>query len=100
MQVWEGESFISSSQTQEIGVSVFDGESPVVNIEPVVTLTLPEGAEMTYYFPPTDEDGKSLVRLNPIQASNGSIVEYKVCVDDGTGEPFCVKDSFVIWFNP
>jgi hypothetical protein len=100
MQVWEHHTFISSSQEQEIGAAVYQDETPLANIEPVLTVYLPDGKEDTYYFPPTGKDGKSEVKIPPILAANGTIIVYKVCVENLNKERYCVKDAYLIWFNP
>jgi hypothetical protein len=100
LQVWERYQFVGSNQAQEIGASIFEGKSPLSSIEPVLTLIMPDGTQKSYYFPPTGSDGQTLLRLDPIEAQNGTLVPYQVCISSLTNELFCVKDSFVIWYNP
>lgn len=100
LQVWERYQFVSSEQAQEIGTSIFEGKSPLSSIEPILTLTMPDGSEKSHDFPPTGDDGQTVLRLEPIEAQNGTLVPYQVCISSLTYEMFCVKDSFVIWYNP
>jgi hypothetical protein len=100
MQVWERYQFVSSDQSQEIGSSIFEGKTPLSSIEPILTLTMPDGTQKAYYFPPTGDDGQTMLRLDPIEAPNGTLIPYQVCISSLTYEMFCVKDSFVIWYNP
>jgi hypothetical protein len=99
LQVWEKHPFVSSTQSQEIGASLFEGTQPLRNVEPVLTLTMPDGTEQSVYFPPTGLDGQTIKQLDPINAPNGTLIPYQVCISSLTGERFCVKDSFVIWYN-
>ncbi|MFO7624230.1 MAG: hypothetical protein R6V73_07755 [Anaerolineales bacterium] len=100
LQVWERYQFVGSNQAQEIGASIFEGKSPLRSIEPVLTLIMPDGSQVSHYFPPTGDDGQTLLRLDPIDAQNGTLIPYQVCISSLTYEMFCVKDSFVIWYNP
>ena len=100
LQVWERYQFVSSDQSQEIGSSIFEGKTPLRSIEPVLTLTMPDGSEKSYHFPPTGDDGQTMLRLDPIEAQNGTLIPYQVCISSLSDEVFCVKDSFVIWYNP
>jgi hypothetical protein len=100
LQVWERYQFVSSDQSQEIGSSIFEGRTPLRAIEPILTLTMPDGSQTSYYFPPTGDDGQTMLRLDPIEAQNGTLIPYEVCISSLTNEIFCVKDSFVIWYNP
>lgn len=99
LQVWEKYPFVASRQAQRIGVSLFEGNQPLSDVEPVLTLTMPDGSQQSYYFPPTAKDGQTTKRLDPISAPNGTLIPYEVCITSITGESFCVKDSFVIWNN-
>ncbi|RPI35050.1 MAG: hypothetical protein EHM70_00910 [Chloroflexota bacterium] len=100
LQVWERYPLISSEQNQEIGASIFEGSSPLKSIEPILYLTMPDGDQKASYFPPTGDDGQTFVILEPIPAKNGTLIPYQVCISSLTNEIFCVRDSFLIWFNP
>jgi hypothetical protein len=100
LQVWERYQFVSSDQSQEIGSSIFEGKAPLRSIEPILILTMPDGSQESHYFPPTGDDGQTVIRLDPIEAQNGTLIPYEVCISSITYEMFCVKDSFVIWYNP
>jgi hypothetical protein len=91
---------INSSQAQEIGASTFKGDMPQSGVEPILAVTYPDGSQAAYYFPPTGVDGKTTKGLDPIQAQNGTLVPYQVCLSTASKELFCVKASFVIWGNP
>lgn len=99
LQVWEHFPIIAPDQSQEIAVGIFEGSTPLLNIEPVMHLTMPDGALISYQFPPTGPDGHTFIGLDPISAQHGTLIPYQVCISSITDEMFCVKESFVIWFG-
>jgi hypothetical protein len=100
VQVWESFSMVLPSQSQEIGVSVFQDGQPVANVEPDLTVALPDGTEKTYYMYPTGTDGQSRLPIDPVAGENGTLVPYKVCIYNLGGEPICTQDTFLIWSGP
>lgn len=87
----------SSNQAQEIRVKVMEGEQPIPNLEPVLSLALPNGDEKTDQFPPTDENGETMMSISPISALNGTQIDYRVCVSAENGGNFCARDNYLIW---
>lgn len=79
---------------------VLQGDQPLANVAPLITIRVPKTEPKTYNLPPTDQEGKTVLYLDPIVASNGTVVEYDVCVKGSADDLFCVKDSFIIWYNP
>ncbi len=102
VKVWEAQALISSTHEQQIFMEVIEAASQkaIPDVEATLTVLLPEGAQVDYHFPPTDESGRSTVTLTPISAPNGTLVPYKVCLNTSGGTPNCVEDSFVIWGTP
>jgi hypothetical protein len=100
VQVWETFAMVSPDQSQEIGVGVFENNTPLANIEPDIIVVLPDGSSHTYYMYPTTSDGQTRLLIDPINAPNGTIIPYQVCIYNLNGSKFCVKDSFLIWTNP
>jgi hypothetical protein len=100
LQVWEKYQYISYDQEQEIGAAVFDGTTPLEQVVPMLVVTFPDGSQGSFYFPPTASNGITIFKLSPIDAGKGTIVPYQVCVSMLEQDLFCVKDSFVIWYNP
>ena len=100
IKVWERYSLIPSNVQQEVGAMVLQGDQPLANVAPLITIRVPKTEPKTYNLPPTDQEGKTVLYLDPIVASNGTVVEYDVCVKGSADDLFCVKDSFIIWYNP
>lgn len=100
MQVWEGQSFVSSRDAQEIHVSVSENDVPLENREPVLVLTLPDNTQYEYHFPPTGENGQTALTLDPISAPNGALIAYQVCLAGIGEDELCVNDNFLIWNYP
>jgi hypothetical protein len=99
VQVWESLPMVGPNQSQEIGVSVFVDGAPAAELEPDLVVTLPDG-DRPYYLYPTGADGQSRQVLEPINAPNGTLIPYEVCIFTKTRDRFCVRDSFLIWQNP
>ncbi|MEJ2710064.1 MAG: hypothetical protein P8074_20810 [Anaerolineales bacterium] len=100
IQVWESSPFVASNQEQKIEVSVQENNSPLPGVVPVLTLTLPNASPKTYYFPATGPNGRTSLRLPPIQAANSTLIQYQICIPDQNRDKFCIKDSYLIWNNP
>jgi hypothetical protein len=99
MQVWNGYPMVSSTQEQEIGVSIQENNAPMANLEPVLIITLPDGNQQPYKMPPTNQDGQSHFRVGPISAPNGTLIPYQVCISINNAARYCYKDSYLIWTN-
>ena len=100
IQVWENYPFVTSDQAQSIGVMVYSHNQPMVNVMPELMIIMPDGSQKEYFFPATDQNGKSQIQLEPTGAPNGSLIPYQVCVSKTLQEKFCVQDNFLIWNNP
>jgi hypothetical protein len=100
LQIWEGQTFVSSNEAQEVHVAVFEDGLPLKNREPVLSLVLPDGSQVTYHFPPTGEDGLASLVLPEIAASSGTLIAYQVCLSGLAGEQTCAGDNFMIWNHP
>jgi len=100
VQVWESFPMVASSQSQEIGVSVFQIGQPIINVEPDLVVTLPDGSQKQYYMYPTGSDGQSRQTIDPVDAPNGTLIPYEVCFYNLGGQRYCVQDNFLIWMNP
>lgn len=99
LDVWEQSPQISSSERQQIGACIHEGESPVKSASVALELIHPQAGTKVYQLPPTDDGGCSFFELEPIQARNGSTVHYQVCFEGITEAEQCKKDSFLIWGN-
>lgn len=97
VQIWEAYPMVSSELEQEIGVIVYSGNAPLPNVSPKLELTLPGGERYSYAMPATDDKGESRLQIEPLDAGNGTLVPYKVCVSSGLEQVFCIMDSFLIW---
>jgi hypothetical protein len=102
LKVWEEYPKIDSNQKQVISVQIWDENTsnPLPNFEPTLTVRLPDGTLTTYIYPPTDQKGYTTFELPPLQAKNGSMIIYKVCLNDPGNSPICVEESYIIWGNP
>ena len=83
-----------------MGVSVMQNRLPVAGVQPTLVLTLLDGKEMAVPMAETDASGRASLRLAPIQGSNGSLIQYKICLPLPTDRETCKEDSFVLWNTP
>jgi hypothetical protein len=100
VQVWESFPMVAPNQAQEIGASVFENSQPVLNVEPDLVVTLPDGSQRQYYMYPTGSDGQTRLTIDPVDAPSGTLIPYKVCIYNLGGQQYCVQDSFLIWISP
>jgi hypothetical protein len=100
IQVGETHPMISPDLEQEIWAVVFSAGVPVPNIEPELTMTMPDGTEQIYRMAATDENGETRQIIPPIEAENGTLVPYVICVHVENQQRFCVGSSYVVWPVP
>jgi len=98
---WEASSLISSDQSQEIFVAVYENYIAVPDVQIILSVRMSDDNWVDYGPQATDQTGQTIFHLSPIQAPNGTIILYQVC-SFGIGETknFCVMEDFTIWGNP
>ncbi len=99
LDIWEQLPQITSSESQQIGACIHDSGNPLVNVRASVTLAYGTNGQSVYQFEPTDSGGCSFLMLDPIQAENGTPVDYQVCFHGIGDQDYCQKDSYLIWGN-
>lgn len=99
MDIWEQMPQISSRENQQIGACVHEDGNPLINIQAYVNIHSDQAGSRTYEFEPTDSGGCAFLEMEPVQAPNGTTVDYEVCFQGLGAEDFCKKDSFLIWGN-
>ena len=99
LDIWEQLPQITSRENQQIGACIHEGSQPIVNAQAVVQVYTQETGTTTYKFLPTDLGGCSFLTLDPIQAPNGTAVDYQVCFQGLGSDEYCKRDSFLIWGN-
>jgi len=97
IKVWEDKTFVASSDYQEIHVAIFEEGKPLQNFEPLLIATMPDGSQRKAYLQPSDEYGRSSIKLAPIDAPNGSLIAYRVCLFGIDESQICVGDNYLIW---
>jgi hypothetical protein len=94
---WEKGTFVSSSDYQEIFVALYEDGKPLKNCEPILIVTMPDGSQHKGYFQPSDEAGQTSIKLQPIDAPNGTLIAYRICLTGVSDELLCVGDNYLIW---
>jgi len=99
LDIWEQSPQLSSQENQQIGACIHESGSPLENAQAMLTVTTENQGVITYLFSPTDSGGCSFLELDPIQAQNGTTIDYQVCFQGIGGQEYCKKDSYLIWGN-
>jgi hypothetical protein len=99
VDIWEQNPQISSLEMQQIGACIHEEGTPLVNIQAVASVHSEGSGTATYQFDPTDSGGCAFLKLDPIQAANGTTVDYQVCFQGLGEQEICKKDSYLIWGN-
>jgi hypothetical protein len=97
LEIVETRPFVDSQTSQEIGVIVRFGNQPASQIRPQLFLSLPNGERYEFEMPPTNEQGKSFFVIPPIQAPNGSLIDYRICITAPSNVQVCARDDYLIW---
>ena len=97
IKVWEKNTFVSSNEPQEIHVALYENGKSLENCEPILVVTMPDGSQRKANFQPSDKNGRTSIQLSPIEAPNGTLIAYRICIIGLAGEQRCVGDNYLIW---
>lgn len=97
LEILEAKPFVDDQTQQEIGVIVRFGNQPAVNLQPTLILALPNGEVYKFDMPLTNGQGKSSFVVPPIQAPNGTLIDYRVCITTREELEVCARDDYLIW---
>ena len=71
---------------------------PLDRVEGLLLLNFPDGTMARYFFPPTDEEGMSVVVIPPRSTLEvGTRLQYQACLNLPSEEPICNMQSYLIW---
>ncbi len=96
VSVWESTPVLKAGDTQTLGVAVYNGvpNQPIVNAEPSITITLPDGKTSQQRLPPTAANGKTYLEFD--ETSQLGLYSYEVCASQPGSEAVCVKESWYV----
>jgi hypothetical protein len=97
IKVWEKKTFVSSNEPQDIHIALYENGKELENYEPILVVTMPDGTQRKAIFQPSDKYGRTSIQLSPIEAPNGTLIAYRICLVGVTVEPHCVGDNYLIW---
>jgi hypothetical protein len=100
IQVWELYPWVSSKHIQEINTSIYDGKKALANIDPILTVYLPDESPLIEHMPPTDADGQTRIDISPMNVPNGTLIPYQVCITTQDKVSHCGKGDFLVWDIP
>ena len=95
--MWEKNTFVSSNESQEIHVALYENGKSLENYEPILVVTMLDGSQRKANFQPSDKNGRTSIQLSPIEAPNGTLIAYQICIIGLAGEQRCVGDNYLIW---
>jgi hypothetical protein len=98
--VWEQYSLVPSGQSQRIGIAVTQNNSPLRDVEFFLVVNQPDGITKSYTPNPTGENGQTFIELDPLEAPNGAVVPYQVCIVEMVTPQVCFSESYIIWDSP
>lgn len=97
IKVWEKNTFVSSNEPQEIHIALYENGKALENYEPMLIVTMPDGSQRKAYLQPSDRNGRTSIQLAPIEAPNGTLIAYQICLIGVSEDPRCVGDNYLIW---
>jgi hypothetical protein len=87
---------LAAGQSQEIIVRISQANRPAANIEPDLTLFLPDGSKKVYYLYPTEKNGQTSYSVAWLDYPPGSVIRYQVCAYDGQNRATCVEGEYAL----
>ncbi len=97
--IWVLHDKISTSQSQIFGACAFEGDKLLQDYVADLRVFI-SSDEKSYPFSAPNESGCTYLTLPPIVESNGTTIEYQVCITTSWGKTLCEEESFLIWENP
>jgi hypothetical protein len=100
LSVAEQSNQVAAEDQQKIDILVTQrsNQQPVSNVTAALIIALPDGSQYTASFPATGLDGRASLLVPAMkEVSNGTILEYQVCLDGTDGNPVCATGSYLIW---
>jgi hypothetical protein len=100
IHIWEAQAAIPPDDLQVIYARIAQDNLPVINLQPLLEVTLPDGTRETYQMPASNAEGISALQIPGIQAENSTIIPYQVCLLFVDASRYCVADQYIIWNSP
>ncbi len=97
INAWEDYPLIPSGQNQGINIEATQNKTPISGLKFSLVVTQPNGIIKTYSLEPTGSDGRTRIELDPIDGSNGAIVQYEVCMLGEAVSQICFSRNYTIW---
>jgi hypothetical protein len=96
LRIWENLALIEPEKPQVVAVMVYNQtpNSPMQDIQPVLTVQEGNKPARQFTFPPTSAAGTSFIEI-PGSKLPG-IVTYEICVSWPGSDPVCAKDSWIV----
>lgn len=100
IQAWESMPMVAPTEEQEIKVSILRDGTPLEGAQADLIIELPDGSSQHASFPPTNADGSTRLKVQPVQTANGTVIPYEVCLNCENSEIYCIRQSYMVWSKP
>ncbi|GAB4500702.1 MAG: hypothetical protein Fur0035_02420 [Anaerolineales bacterium] len=96
LQIWENFPYLAAGETQVIGLLVYNQSpsQPLKDLQPTLTLTLPDGSQQNAVFPPSSVSGTSYLSWTDTRQTG--TYKYTVCVTWPGAEAVCHAESWLV----
>lgn len=100
LSIWKDASGTGMQTQDVIHANLYQiTESIALSGVPVtLTVSLPDGTELGFIMPATDETGNTSITLPQLLLENGTLISYKVCADV-FNQSVCQGNAFTLWRN-
>lgn len=96
LQIWENFPYLGAGETQIIGLLAYNQtpQQPLKDLQPSLTITLPDGSQQNATFPPTSASGTSYLQWQNTHQSG--TYKYEICLNWPGAETVCHAESWLV----
>lgn len=100
IELIQSHAWVDSSTPQEIKATITQNRIPLEGLKPYLVILRPDGEPIRFPMPPTDVNGVSTGKIPAISAPNGTLINYKVCIQLNDLPEQCASGVYPIWKQP
>jgi len=96
LRIWEQNAYLAPGETQIISLLIYNQtpSQPLKDLQPTLTITLPDGSQQKLTFPPTSASGSSYIEWKGNNQKGG--YSYQICVTWPGAEPACASEGWLV----
>lgn len=100
LELWEAHPWVDKFTPQQLGVTVQINHQLREGLAPYLMVVQPDGETIRLEMPATDKRGRSVTEVPAIEAPNGTLIYYQICIQLDNGKEYCAQDDYTIWAQP